>query len=37
MAAHRYDRAARGLNAYRGAVNGRARYAEAFQQLPADR
>ena len=33
MTAHRYDRAARGLNAYRGAINGQARYAEAFQQL----
>jgi LmbE family N-acetylglucosaminyl deacetylase len=37
MAAHRYDRAARGLNAYRGAINGRARYAEAFQQFGSDR
>lgn len=31
MAVHRYDRAARGLAAYRGAIVARTRYAEVFQ------
>jgi LmbE family N-acetylglucosaminyl deacetylase len=29
----RYDRAVRGLNAYRGALAGRCRYAEVFQRV----
>jgi LmbE family N-acetylglucosaminyl deacetylase len=35
LTAHRYDRAVRGLNAYRGAMAGRMRFGEAFQYLDA--
>jgi len=31
-----YDRAALGLNAFRGAASGRCRYAEVFQQIGVD-
>jgi LmbE family N-acetylglucosaminyl deacetylase len=33
LEAFRYDRAVRGLNQYRGALAGRCRYAEVFQNL----
>ena len=33
LQAFRYDRAVRGLNQYRGALAGRCRYAEVFQNL----
>jgi hypothetical protein len=35
LAGFRYDRAARGLNQYRGVLSGRCRYVEPFQSATA--